>query len=85
MGKGKSVIDLRNVDQVLHVIRNPVGWSNDAVREARLAAANEIERLRTENKAWRDYVQGMCVGASPVVAIAPTTGQATIVLVTPNK
>lgn len=50
-----------------------------------VAATAEIERLRTENTAWINYVQSMSAGAIPVVAIAPTTGQATIVLVTPNE
>ena len=48
------------------------------------AMYGELERLRTENTAWRNYVQSTCTGAIPVVAIAPTTGQATIVFVTPN-
>lgn len=49
------------------------------------AMYSEVERLRTENTAWRNYVQSMSAGAMPVVAIAPTTGQATIVFVTPNR
>jgi hypothetical protein len=35
---------------LLHLLRNPWGWSEDTVREARLKAADELERLwRTEN------------------------------------
>ena len=30
---------------VLHLLRNPWGWSEDVVREARLKAADELERL----------------------------------------
>lgn len=79
-----SDIDLKNIDQVLHVIRNPHGWNDHVVRDARLAAAIEIERLRTENKAWRDYVQGICQDLTPTVMVAPTTGQMTIILLAPN-
>ena len=30
---------------VLHLLRNPWGWSDDVVREARYKAADELERL----------------------------------------
>lgn len=37
---------------LLHLLRNPWGWSEDTVREARLKAADELERLwRTESAA----------------------------------
>ena len=39
-------IDLKNIDHVLHVLRNPHGWNDHVVRDARLAAADEIERLQ---------------------------------------
>lgn len=38
-------LDLKNIDNVLHVLRNPHGWNDHVVRDARLAAADEIERL----------------------------------------
>ena len=30
---------------ILHILRNPCGWSEDVVREVRLMAADELERL----------------------------------------
>lgn len=30
---------------LLHLLRNPFGWSTEVVREARLKAADELERL----------------------------------------
>ena len=32
-------------DFMLHVLRNPYGWSEEVVREMRINAANELERL----------------------------------------
>ncbi len=32
-------------DVLLHLLRNPHGWSEEAVREARIKAADELERL----------------------------------------
>lgn len=42
-------LNLKNIDNVLHVLRNPYGWNDHVVRDARLAAADEIDRLRTES------------------------------------
>lgn len=30
---------------LLHILRNPSGWSDETVRDARTKAANELERL----------------------------------------
>ena len=35
----------KNRNFMLHVLRNPFGWSDDVVREMRLKAADELERL----------------------------------------
>lgn len=43
-------------DLLLHVLRNPHGWSAEAIREARLNGADEIERLRKENRELRAVV-----------------------------
>lgn len=32
-------------DMLLHVLRNPSGWSEDTIRDARQKAADELERL----------------------------------------
>jgi hypothetical protein len=32
-------------EALLHLLRNPHGWSEDAIRDARLRAAKELERL----------------------------------------
>lgn len=32
-------------DSVLHILRNPYGWSDDAVRDVRQRSASELERL----------------------------------------
>jgi len=41
------VIDKRLEDNfaMLHILRNPYGWSDEAVREVRNKAASELERL----------------------------------------
>lgn len=43
-------IDLTKVDNILHVLRNPFGWNDYVVRDARLQAADEIERLRVDER-----------------------------------
>ena len=32
-------------DTLIHILRNPSGWSEDTVRDARQKAAEELERL----------------------------------------
>jgi hypothetical protein len=46
-------LDLSDINQVLHVIRNPYGWNEHVVRDARLKLADEFERLRAEVDALR--------------------------------
>jgi len=41
-------LDLSDINQVLHVVRNPYGWNEHVVRDARLKLADEFERLRAE-------------------------------------
>ena len=36
---------LKDQNFLLHLLRNPSGWSDEVVREARLKAAAELERL----------------------------------------
>lgn len=43
--------------EVLHIIRNPWGWSEDEVRAARLAAADLIEQQAKEIEALRGFAQ----------------------------
>lgn len=41
-------------DSVLHILRNPHGWSEDAVRDVRQRSASELERLwRLEHQVQR--------------------------------
>ena len=35
----------KNRNFMLHVLRNPYGWGDEVVREMRLKAADELERL----------------------------------------
>ena len=42
-----------DTDEILHKLRNPWGLSKDEIRGVRLAAANEIDRLREELKMVR--------------------------------
>lgn len=37
---------MRTLDRYLHILRNPAGWSDDSVREARLWAADQIEKAQ---------------------------------------
>jgi hypothetical protein len=46
-------LDLSDINQVLHVVRNPYGWNEHVVRDARLKLADEFERLRAEVEALR--------------------------------
>ena len=45
------------MDSMLHVLRNPHGWCDEAVREARIAAANEIEALRRTVAEQKDLIE----------------------------
>lgn len=40
----------------LQILRNPHGWSEESVREARLWAADELERLEGEKAAHRFHI-----------------------------
>jgi hypothetical protein len=42
MNIGKEAGDRQTL---LHILRNPSGWGEEAVRETRLKAAKELERL----------------------------------------
>jgi hypothetical protein len=44
-------------DRYLHILRNPYGWSEDQVRDARLWAADNIERLETRIDALRGLLR----------------------------
>ena len=37
--------DAKQKNFMLHVLRNPHGWSEEVIREMRLKAADELERL----------------------------------------
>lgn len=39
------MIPISKQDALLHILRNPHGWSDDAVRDVRQQAADELERL----------------------------------------
>lgn len=39
------MISINNQDALLHILRNPHGWSDEAVRDVRQKAADELERL----------------------------------------
>ena len=43
-----ATIDLAKIDHILHVLRNPYGWNDHVVRDARLAAATRLEQLAVE-------------------------------------
>ena len=36
--------------KILHILRNPYGWGDEKIREARLAACDLIEQLERERK-----------------------------------
>jgi hypothetical protein len=38
----------QEINHVLHVLRNPYGWNEDQIRDARLTAADIIERMGKE-------------------------------------
>lgn len=38
-------MNTKDQDFLLHLLRNPHGWGEEAVREARLKAADELSRL----------------------------------------
>lgn len=39
------MLNLAEKNKLLHILRNPYGWSEGLQREARLKAANELERV----------------------------------------
>ena len=41
------------MNNLLEILRNPQGWNDHVVRDARLIAADEIERLTAENAALK--------------------------------
>lgn len=60
---------------LLHLLRNPWGWSEDTVREARLKAADELERLwRTESAALELHKEmaAVLVPNAQVSSLPPT-------------
>ncbi len=40
------MVNSMSINEILHILRNPYGHVEDEIREARLAACNEIERLQ---------------------------------------
>ena len=42
----------KNRNFMLHVLRNPFGWSDDVVREMRLKAADELGMTQQQFKAY---------------------------------
>lgn len=45
-------VEIKNRNYMLHILRNPYGWGEEVVREVRLKAADELERLyRVESAA----------------------------------
>jgi hypothetical protein len=38
-----------NIHQAIHICRNPYGWNDEELREARLKVCDEVERLWKEN------------------------------------
>ena len=46
-----------NTDEILHILRNPYGINFDKVREARLAAADEIEILKKEYADLKEWCE----------------------------
>jgi len=42
---------------MLHILRNPYGWSDEVVREMRLKAADELERLYGIESAAKQAVE----------------------------
>lgn len=43
-------------NEIIHILRNPYGWSKQEKKKAYLAAADEIER-------WKDAFENMCTFA----------------------
>ena len=60
-----ATIDLAKIDHILHVLRNPYGWNDHVVRDARLAAATRLEQLAVEllvveqerDEAWKELAR----------------------------
>lgn len=40
-------------DTLLHLLRNPDGWSDEVIRDARQKAANELERLWKQERTMK--------------------------------
>ena len=66
-----ATIDLAKIDHILHVLRNPYGWNDHVVRDARLAAATRLEQLAVElvavkqerDEAWKELAYFFRVGS----------------------
>lgn len=43
--------------QVIHILRNPHGWSDDDIRTARLEAARIIEKYKDAYQNMRDFAK----------------------------
>ena len=41
--------------RILHILRNPYGFSDKTIKEVRLAAADEIEKLQGDYENMRDW------------------------------
>lgn len=66
--------------EVLHILRNPHGWNDHVVRDARLAAADEIERMTNQltesqarERALRDSLTKLVSYSSAQVCLHETT------------
>lgn len=47
------------VDEVLHLIRNPHGHSEERVRQARIAAGALIEKLQRERDGYKEAYESL--------------------------
>lgn len=64
--------DMPNRDFMLHVLRNPHGWSEDTVRAVRLLAADELEALWSGSDDLARIMEGMARGlldTPPIVRV----------------
>lgn len=46
-----------DTQEILHILRNPYGKSEDEIRTAQLAACNRIEELQSAYTNMRDFAQ----------------------------
>jgi hypothetical protein len=58
-------------DLILHILRNPYGWPEEKVAEARLAAADEIEKLQDAYTNMRDWAESNGVDTLAYHCAAP--------------